>query len=948
MYKLCVPLIIISLYLAASGSGVPSSIIGDPFQSIKQSLELDAEVLSAAAIGTNNNSTKRYAIAKFDFEKVSQPYIICLWIIIVGVAKIGFNLTPKLSSICPESVVLMVLGVLIGLVFYYGGVSTNQSLLTPDVFFFYMLPPIVMDAGYHMPNRLFFDNLNSILMYAVLGTIWNTLTIGAVLYWVATSGFFGVSLPLLDALLFSTIVSAVDPVAVLAVFEEIHVNDVLYILVFGESLLNDGVTVVLYKMFEGYIEMGADNLLPIDYISGITSFFVIALGGTLIGVFWGIGAAFVSRFTHHVKIIEPIFVFVMSYLAYLSAEMFHLSGILALTFSGMTMKNYVTENVSQTSQTTLKYAMKMLANASESVIFLFLGVCTVTDSHNWNTAFVLSTIGACLVFRALGVIIFTSIANRFRLHRLSGMEQFIMAYGGLRGAVAFALVLLINEKLVPTKRMMVTTVIALVYFTVFLQGMTVGPLVKILKVPRSNKYEKTMNERVHERLMDHLMAGIEDISGMMVGNYKIRDKFRHFDNQYLKHWLLRESHDRSASSRKIFETISRLNMQDAINMVKESSVPSLYLNNNNLPTTKSLSSLFRSYTQANLSSSNEQTDSGHLKPNYFTNLPMDHNVSTNFNFDVGNIEYNPSKRDLVDFEVHHILSDNVFKPVKRYRKYSKTDLADVSPQSTFQHQAKLEVRHLVNQTRHRRRNKKKTNSNNSSSNNHNNRTTDEHLNQRPNHLSINSRFVGRAASFPSILNSPDDGGIIFVARPNNRDEEKIEIKSIYSPTTTTEATLPWRRKSTTDPVGAMNSNGSSPSNSGPLKQSEFPSWIENKDYISNYASPTNTILRRIDDPNHNDKRPTVYEIFTITENIEDSGSARDEVDTLEMNGSNNHLHEQHLNVESSKPISSNYSSNQTALPVNNTTVPSHSPPILVNARINMGFLDDNNQNSYRL
>lgn len=85
-------------------------------------------------------------------------------------------------------------------------------------------------------------------------------------------------------------------------------------------------------MFEGYAEMtkvgGIESVLPIDYVAGIASFFVISLGGTFMGVIWGLLAAFVSRFTHHVKIIEPIFVFVMAYLAYLSAEMFHLSGIL--------------------------------------------------------------------------------------------------------------------------------------------------------------------------------------------------------------------------------------------------------------------------------------------------------------------------------------------------------------------------------------------------------------------------------------------------------------------------------------------------------------------------------------------------------------------------------------------------------------------------------------------
>lgn len=66
------------------------------------------------------------------------------------------------------------------------------------------------------------------------------------------------------------------------------------------------------------------------------------------------------------------------------------------------MKNYVEENITEKSHTTLKYAMKMLANSSESIIFLFLGVCTVNDGHDWNTLFVVLTIIFCLVFRALG------------------------------------------------------------------------------------------------------------------------------------------------------------------------------------------------------------------------------------------------------------------------------------------------------------------------------------------------------------------------------------------------------------------------------------------------------------------------------------------------------------------------------------------------------------------
>lgn len=105
-----------------------------------------------------------------------------------------------------------------------------------------------------------------------------------------------------------------------------------------------------------------------------------------------------------------------------------------------------------------------------------------------------------MFFFLLGVIFFTAIANRFRLHQLTKVEKFVMSYGGLRGAVAFALVLLIDPKVVPLQPMFMTTTIAVVYFTVFIQGITIKPLVKILNVKTAEKRKPTMNERIHERV----------------------------------------------------------------------------------------------------------------------------------------------------------------------------------------------------------------------------------------------------------------------------------------------------------------------------------------------------------------------------------------------------------------------------------------------------------------
>lgn len=101
---------------------------------------------------------------------------------------------------------------------------------------------------------------------------------------------------------------------------------------YNNTLLTNGCLLclqVLYHMFEAYTDLGPSNIVYGDLLGGVTSFFVVAIGGTLIGVIWGFLTGLVTRFTHQVRVIEPIFIFVMAYLAYLNAEIFHMSGILA-------------------------------------------------------------------------------------------------------------------------------------------------------------------------------------------------------------------------------------------------------------------------------------------------------------------------------------------------------------------------------------------------------------------------------------------------------------------------------------------------------------------------------------------------------------------------------------------------------------------------------------------
>ncbi|XP_070071551.1 sodium/hydrogen exchanger 3 isoform X16 [Drosophila takahashii] len=786
------------------------------------------------AEGSEGHKMERYPLSSVDFARVKTPFIIGIWILSASIAKIGFHMTPKLHLIFPESCLLIVVGVVIGVVLYFC-TDVAVSPLTPNTFFFYMLPPIILDAGYFMPNRLFFDNLGTILLMAVVGTIFNIATIGGSLYACGKMGIYGESETpgLMDVFLFASLISAVDPVAVLAVFEEIHVNEILYIVVFGESLLNDAVTVVMYHMMESYNEIGLDKIIAQDIASGVGSFFVVALGGTAIGIIWGFLTGLVTRFTDHVRVIEPIFIFVMAYLAYLNAEIFHMSGILAITFCGITMKNYVESNISQKSHTTVKYALKMLSSSAETIIFMFLGVATVNNMHVWNTWFVILTIAFCSVFRVIGVILLSALANRFRLHKLSRVDQFVMSYGGLRGAVAFALVLLVDENVVKQKNMFVTTTIAVIYFTVFLQGITIKPLVKILNVKRANKRKPTMNERIHERFMDHLMAGIEDIVGK-TGNYNVRDKFKRFDNRFIRPLLIR---DLKGAEPKIIETYSKLTMRDAMEVMRRN--PSTI---GQMTGTESMSALFRNYTNNYIGGSPSLTN-------------LDNTCSRNL--DMAELDYNPSKKDLTDARIHHLLAEEL-KPYRRHRRlsYSRHAVDDRDLSTQVNYKMQMNFRRMFNDRKHHKRSKRGASNKEAKENVKQNHVSFHDFQQNGTTKQLTNDYINNVLNEtaeecqqnPNEINvvgpSDDwDDGLTFTAKSSlaehpipeedrNLSRESDGERRVATPTAT-ESQLPWKRQGDecTDAV----------------QQNEFPAWASNKEYLA-YNSPSATFLGGINKP----------------------------------------------------------------------------------------------------
>uniref|UniRef100_W5MMV8 Sodium/hydrogen exchanger n=1 Tax=Lepisosteus oculatus TaxID=7918 RepID=W5MMV8_LEPOC len=519
----------------------------------------------------NGNETadiiSTFQIVTFKWEHVMEPYLVALWILVAWLCKLVIELDHRVTQYIPESALLITCGFIFGGIIW-GADKAPTFYLLPRTFFFYILPQIILETGYHMPNKLFFGNMGAILLFAVVGTCWAAGTIGLALWGCYLGGAMGaLDITLLDFLLFGSLLSAVDPVAVIAVFEQVHVNEVLYIIVFGESLLNDGVTVVLYNVFDTFVKMGAENIQAADIIKGIVSFFVVACGGTIIGVCFGILISLLTRITKNVQIIEPGYVFIMGYLAYLTAEMLSLSAILSITFYGVFCQKYVMANMDESSVNTVRYAMKAFANGSETILFFFLGVSAI-DTHiwKWNTGFILLTILFMLVFRYIGVFVMTWMLNQFRLIPLSIIDQVVMGYGGLRGGVVYGLAFLLDDAKVKEKNLFISTTLIVVYFTVMLQGVLIKPLVTWLRVKRSQPKDPLLVEKLQSRLFDHILVGIEDISGQFGNNY-FKEKWTQFDEKWLCWLLIKPSVRKSRDY--LFSVYHHLNVQDAVSYVSE-------------------------------------------------------------------------------------------------------------------------------------------------------------------------------------------------------------------------------------------------------------------------------------------------------------------------------------------------------------------------------------------
>lgn len=557
-----VTICLIALFLCIeSVSPLPTGDISDSGQSN------DSSSWSEREKSITGHTSSSINLVGWRWSEVSAFLIVSLFILIAALVKLAYHHT-ALHSHLPESCILVLLGTVFELVCTKSHLDRSDlPIFSPSIFFFVLLPPVILESAYSLHDRTFFNNLGTILLYAVIGTLLNIFIIGFILAISCHFAYLNLPrVPLMECLVFSTLIAAVDPVAVLAIFQEISVNKSLYFLVFGESLLNDAVVITVYNCISVFASSSSLVTLSNVFL-GLLNFVTVSWGGLIIGLLWGIITSFITKYTRHISTLEPLIVLICAYLAYLTAELVHFSGIIALIACGIMQAEYSQLNITNQSYVTIKYITRNLSAIADVIIFFFLGQVLVRETHEWSTSFTILALTLCIIVRFITIYLLTFIANYWfhRVHLINLQEQVVMAYGGLRGAIAFSLSISIDKNQTQYSSIFVSSTLFIILFTVFVLGSTTKLIVKLLQVRIEVKEEPKMFLFLNDKLLQTVIIAIEDITGNQ-SYFHLMTKFSIFNDEHIKPLLCKNWH---ATSSQFTQTLKRIRHRSASKLMNQ-------------------------------------------------------------------------------------------------------------------------------------------------------------------------------------------------------------------------------------------------------------------------------------------------------------------------------------------------------------------------------------------
>ncbi|KAK9456359.1 Cation/H+ exchanger [Dipodascopsis uninucleata] len=394
----------------------------------------------------------------------------------------------KIQSI-HETVVSIFAGMIVGLIIRVSpGQYIQETVSFKSSYFFNMLlPPIILNCGYELHLSNFSRNIGAILTFAFIGTFISAVVLGCIIYVWALLGLEGLKIPFVIALGFGATLSATDPVTILSIFNTYKVDPKLYTIIFGESMLNDAVSIV---MFETTQKFHGESTGISSFFKGVGIFLMTFTISLLIGAIVGVTTALILRYSQirQFPSIETCLIMLFAYASYFFSNGCHMSGIVSLLFCGVTLKHYAYYSMSRQTQVAVKLIFRTLAQLSENFIFIYLGLSLFTEVElvYKPVLIVVSMFGICAsrwaaVFplsRAINFVQHTR-ARGAVADEIPQSYQTMLFWAGLRGAVGVALAAGIEGENASALR---ATILVVVVLSVIVFGGTTARMLEILGI----------------------------------------------------------------------------------------------------------------------------------------------------------------------------------------------------------------------------------------------------------------------------------------------------------------------------------------------------------------------------------------------------------------------------------------------------------------------------------
>ncbi|XP_039590804.1 sodium/hydrogen exchanger 8 [Polypterus senegalus] len=488
-------------------------------------------------------------------EEQSSGMTIFFSLLVIGICIVLVHLLIKYKlHFLPESVAVVSLGILMGAVikiieFQELANWKEEEMFRPNMFFLLLLPPIIFESGYSLHKGNFFQNIGSITLFAVFGTAISAFIVGGGIYFLGQADVI-YKMTMTDSFAFGSLISAVDPVATIAIFNALNVDPVLNMLVFGESILNDAVSIVLTNTAEGLTR--SDNIGVSGwqtFLQALGYFLKMFFGSAALGTLTGLISALVLKHFDLRKTpsLEFGMMIIFAYLPYGLAEGIKLSGIMAILFSGIVMSHYTHHNLSPVTQILMQQTLRTVAFMCETCVFAFLGLSIFSFPHKFEISFVIWCIVLVLLGRLVNIFPLSFLLNFFRDHKITPKMMFIMWFSGLRGAIPYALSLHLGLEPIEKRQLIGTTTIVIVLFTILLLGGGTMPLIRLIDIEdckSRRKNKKDINLSKTEKMGNAIES--EHLSELTEEEYEAQFIQRHdlkgflwFDAKYLNPFFTR-------------------------------------------------------------------------------------------------------------------------------------------------------------------------------------------------------------------------------------------------------------------------------------------------------------------------------------------------------------------------------------------------------------------------